>query len=52
MGREIDKFDIVVRFNNYPISGYEEHIGKKTDIWCLSDATIAKISLLLEREGI
>ena len=37
MGREIDKFDIVVRFNNYPISGYEEH-REETDIWCLSDA--------------
>jgi glycosyl transferase, family 25 len=42
MGEEIDKYDIVVRFNNYPNKGYQEHIGTKTDIWCLSDATYTK----------
>ena len=53
MGKDIDKFDIVVRFNNYPISGYEKHIGSKTDIWCLSDATYTKNKpLVRERKHI
>jgi len=32
MGLEIDKFDIVVRFNAAPTVGYEDFVGTKTDI--------------------
>ena len=32
MGLEIDKFDIVVRFNAAPTAGYEDFVGTKTDI--------------------
>lgn len=32
-GEEIDNHDIVIRFNNFKIEGYEQDYGKKTDIW-------------------
>lgn len=32
-GSTIDKFDTVVRFNNYETKGYERNVGSKTDIW-------------------
>jgi hypothetical protein len=32
-GKQIDAFDIVVRFNNYKLKGFEENVGTKTDIW-------------------
>ena len=32
LGLEIDKFDIVVRFNAAPTVGYEDFVGTKTDI--------------------
>ncbi len=32
-GKEIDNHDIVIRFNNYSLQGYEEDYGKQTDIW-------------------
>ena len=47
MGKIIDSYDIVVRFNNYPEVGYEQHIGSKTDIWCVSDATYVKDKKLI-----
>jgi hypothetical protein len=34
MGSQIDQFDIVVRFNNFEINGYQEYVGRKTDIVC------------------
>ena len=53
MGKVIDDYDIVVRFNNFPIKGYENHIGKKTDIWCVSDDTYEKNKpLIRERRNI
>lgn len=38
-GKEIDSHDVVIRINNYQISGYEKDYGSKTDIWikCTSD---------------
>lgn len=33
LGKIIDKFDIVVRFNNFKIDSYEEYVGTKTDWW-------------------
>lgn len=32
-GEEIDKFDIVIRLNDYKIKGYEKNVGEKTDLW-------------------
>jgi len=32
LGQYINKFDIVIRFNNFQIKGYEKYIGTKTDI--------------------
>jgi len=31
-GQEIDKFDTVVRFNNFQLEGFEEYVGNKVDI--------------------
>ena len=36
MGKEVDKFDIVIRMNRFKTEGYEEYIGTKTDFWCLN----------------
>lgn len=33
LGRVIDSFDLVVRFNAYHLRGYEQHIGTRTDVW-------------------
>ncbi len=32
-GAEIDSHDIVIRFNNYPLKGFEQDYGTKTDVW-------------------
>ena len=39
----VDQFATVIRFNDYQISGYEEDVGRKTDVWCVSDWTCAKL---------
>ena len=41
-GAEIDAHDIVIRFNNYQIDGYEEDYGSKTDIWIKTSASDVK----------
>lgn len=33
LGKKIDDFSTVVRFNAYTIEGYEKHVGTRTDIW-------------------
>jgi len=33
LGKEIDSFDTVVRFNSFTTKGYEDYTGSKTDIW-------------------
>ena len=42
-GPAIDKFKTIVRFNDYAISEYEEHVGCKTTLWVLSDWTCVKL---------
>lgn len=32
-GKLIDAYDLVIRFNNYEIKGFEDDYGNKTDIW-------------------
>lgn len=32
-GKEIDSYDIVVRFNNFQLEGFEKDYGTKTNIW-------------------
>ena len=38
-GKEIDSHDIVIRFNNYRVEGFEQDYGSRTDVWikCSSD---------------
>ena len=31
-GKEIDKYDLIVRVNNYKIKGFEAHTGSRTDV--------------------
>jgi hypothetical protein len=33
-GEFIDSFDVVIRLNKFVIKGYEEYVGKKTNIYC------------------
>lgn len=33
IGHLVDSYETVVRFNYYWIKGYEQYVGKKTDIW-------------------
>ena len=33
LGAEIDGHDIVVRFNNIDLAGYEQDYGRRTDVW-------------------
>lgn len=33
LGNDIDSFDIVIRFNNFKITGYEKNVGTKVDYW-------------------
>ena len=41
----IDSFDIVVRFNDFRIKGFEEYVGKKTDCWVTcGDAHLEEIN--------
>ena len=35
-GHAIDDFDVVIRFNDFRISGYEKYAGTKVDIMCHS----------------
>lgn len=37
-GKEIDKFDTIIRFNDVKIEGFENDIGKKTDILVMNSA--------------
>ncbi len=37
IGKEIDKFDIVVRFNGTPIKFYKDYIGVKTDVMACNE---------------
>ena len=32
-GTKIDDFDIIVRFNNFKVKGYEKNVGTKTSYW-------------------
>jgi len=42
-GSVVDRFDTVLRFNDFQIPGYEEHVGSKTSVWVVSDWTIIKL---------
>lgn len=34
-GRKIDRYNTVIRINNYELNGYAKHTGRKTDIWAM-----------------
>ncbi|MCZ4092378.1 glycosyltransferase family 29 protein [Sinorhizobium psoraleae] len=38
LGEKIDKFDVVVRVNNFRVKGFEKHIGSKTSYALISPA--------------
>lgn len=38
MGSKIDEFEVVIRFNNFVTEGYNQDVGSKTNIWCISPA--------------
>jgi len=42
LGEEIDKFDVVVRINNFEIDGYEKYAGTKTDAFHMNYISIPK----------
>ena len=33
-GKLIDSFDVVIRLNKFVTTGYEVHVGSKTNIYC------------------
>lgn len=37
-GKLIDSFDIVIRFNNFELKGFEKDYGSKTNIWAITVA--------------
>ena len=37
MGKAIDSFPCVARFNTFRIHGYKEYVGSKCDIWFACD---------------
>ena len=41
-GKEIDKFDKIVRFNTFDIKNFEEYVGTKTNIWFINGLTVRK----------
>lgn len=45
-GPIIDKFDIVVRFNEFKINGFEEYVGTKTDYVAITPVIINSIKNL------
>lgn len=36
-GKQIDDFDVIVRFNRFELAGYEEQVGTRTDVWCRNE---------------
>jgi hypothetical protein len=42
-GSVIDQFATVVRFNDFQIDGFDKDVGRKVDIWCVSDWTCVKL---------
>ena len=42
LGEEIDKFDVVVRLNNFKIDGYEKYVGTKTNAFHMNYLSIPK----------
>ncbi|MDR0484416.1 MAG: glycosyltransferase family 29 protein [Alphaproteobacteria bacterium] len=38
-GKEIDSHDIVIRFNNYQIKGFENDYGSKCNVWVRGNST-------------
>lgn len=52
-GKEIDSHDVIVRFNNYPLTGHEIDYGSKTDVWIrggnneVEDRNIANIHSMI-----
>ena len=48
LGKQIDKFDMVIRFNRFKTKGYEEDAGSKTDVWCTFSCGTWRKKFILE----
>ena len=42
-GPAVDRYKTVVRFNEFQIDGFEADVGRKTDVWVVSDWTAIKL---------
>ena len=42
-GPAVDRFARVIRFNDFQIGGFEADVGRKVDLWCVSDWTAVKL---------
>ena len=42
-GAAVNRYQTVVRFNDFQIEGFESDVGNKTDIWVVSDWTAVKL---------
>ncbi len=52
-GQEINKYDIIVRVNNYKIKGYESHVGSRTDVhYAFYGSSIRKTKEELINDGV
>lgn len=40
LGKEIDAHDLVVRFNNFILNGYEDFIGRRTDVHAVNEGML------------
>ena len=46
LGKKIDEFEEVVRFNDYQLFGFEENVGTKTTIWARNNSDNVKERIL------
>lgn len=45
LGQEIDSHDVVIRFNNYKIKGFEKDYGRRTNVWMKGGAADVRYKL-------
>lgn len=43
LGKLIDSFDVVVRFNYFTTEGFEEHTGTKIDVWAINGPDLVEL---------
>jgi len=48
-GKDIDRYDTVIRINDYAIDGFESFVGTKTDIWAMDTKVFSWNQKYLDR---